>query len=54
MAGGDNPNAKKLRELEKKNKSANAKGPKSEIAAGKGKEVSGMKPVKKKKKVKGG
>jgi hypothetical protein len=47
--------AKALRETEKKNKAANAKGPKSELYKGKGQEKSGMKaPKKKPKKVKKG
>lgn len=55
MADGNSGGAKKLRAVEKKNKAANANGPKSEIAAGKGKETSGMKkPAKKPKKIKKG
>lgn len=46
---GNTPGAKQLRATEKKNKAANKKGPKSEIAAGKGKEKSGIKKPKGKK-----
>ena len=55
MADGNSGGAKKLRVVENKNTAANANGPKSEIASGKGKPVSGMKkPVKKPKKIKKG
>jgi hypothetical protein len=47
--------AKALRATEKSNKAAVKRGPKSEIAAGKGKEKSGLKkPARKPKKIKKG
>lgn len=48
---GDNPNAKRLREQDKKNKAANESGPKSELHHSKGSPKSGLKkPIRQPKK----